>query len=95
MNYIDKEKLIADLNRKDCFSVQVKMLISYIVNSQPEADAVPVVQCENCRFYDPFYDDCGMCRKRDCWTISNEFCSRGERHKAHKVKPRRIPWEAD
>ena len=95
MAYIEKEKLIEDFKSKDFFSEQVKMLSSYIISTQPEADVVPVVRCRNCRFLDPFYKDCGMCRKRDCWTTFNDFCSSGERREASKVKPRRIPWEAD
>lgn len=93
--YIEKEKLIDEIRSKDFFSEQVKMLSSYIISSQPEADVVPVVRCLNCRFYDSFYKECGMCRKSDCWTTINEYCSKGERREAIKVKPRRIPWEAD
>lgn len=102
MAYIDKEKTLAALNGKDYFSEQVKMLISYIVNSQPEADVAPVVRCRDCKHFcecellqGSKMDYISYCQRRDFFTKTTDFCSFGERRAASKVKPRRIPWEAD
>lgn len=60
---------------------------------QPKADVVSVVRCRDCKFF----DDGKYCRctRLDMWTHEKDYCSKGERRAASKVKPRRIPWEAD
>lgn len=102
MAYIEKEKLIEDFKSKDFFSEQVKMLSSYIISTQPEADVVPVVRCRNCKYLccdqrlrTSNNNFISYCDRRDIWTGTNDYCSKGERAESSKVKPRRIPWEAD
>lgn len=102
MAYIEKEKLIEDFKSKDFFSEQVKMLSSYIISTQPEADVVPVVRCRDCKHFcksqvlaKSNLEYIAYCERCDIWTGTEDYCSSGERREASKVKPRRIPWEAD
>lgn len=60
---------------------------SYIVselNSVPAVDAVPVVRCEDCKYWgqdDPAGDGC-ECNHIGGWWLPEEYCSCGERREA-------------
>ena len=102
MVYIEKEKLLEEIKRKDFFSDQVKMLVCYVISRQPDSDVVPVVRCRDCKHFckSQVLAKCNLeyiahCERCDIWTGTNDYCSSGERREASKVKPRRIPWEAD
>ncbi len=47
----------------------------------PTIDAVPVVRCENCKYWNPRYETMGMCMKHNSivtFTKPNFFCAWGE-----------------
>lgn len=50
----------------------------------PTADAVEVVRCKDCRFFDSYdkvEDFDGQCVVRNCETDKEEFCSYGSKNK--------------
>jgi NTP pyrophosphatase (non-canonical NTP hydrolase) len=67
---------------------------------QPKADVVSVVRCRDCKhFYKPpLIETCdyvSYCEYCDNWTGTNDYCSKGERREASKVKPQHVSLEAD
>lgn len=101
MAYIDKDKMKAEIKKSD-FSEQYKMILNWIASTLPEEDVAPVVRCRNCKYFcecelrqNSKMDYISYCERRDFFTKTTDFCSFGERREAVKVKPRRIPWEAD
>ena len=44
-------------------------------------DAVEVVRCKDCKFYEPELDwwKCSWCKAHDHETLDDDFCSRGEK----------------
>lgn len=55
------------------------------IDAQPTIDAVEVVRCKDCKFYEPFtYDTTGKghcLRVKNYGMYLNDFCSYGERKK--------------
>lgn len=54
-----------------------------IINDAPTIDAVPVVRCEDCRYYGNTkkHKRCGECTNYNRIAYPDEFCSYGERRK--------------
>lgn len=50
-------------------------------NDIPAVDAVPVVRCQNCKYYALWADGRSMnrCDKHECTMYDEDFCSYGER----------------
>ncbi len=67
-----------------------------IVNEQPTIDAVQVVRCKDCKYYDVFDNvdgvDFGGCARpcsalrADCWVSENWFCADGERKENYDLQ---------
>lgn len=49
------------------------------INTAPTIDAVPVVRCEDCKFFDIPWRDCLWCYQLDREVSRGGFCSYGER----------------
>ena len=80
--YIDgMEKLISSTTIKDASAEALSLLLgAKLITDAPTIDAVEVVRCKDCRFYDPF----DYHRKYDCsrgllGVMGNDYCSYGER----------------
>ena len=84
MRLIDADALKKDLTRFYGNEVTAKELI----DEQPTVDAVPVVRCEDCRWYDKgtasgTYEPVAYkCKLHQRFTLGNMFCSDGEKHDA-------------
>lgn len=78
--YIDKDKLLDDLNWYAPSEYNAK--VNEVIIKQPEADVVEVVHCKNCKYYQ---DNNGGYPHPDCkWgngetPDEDDFCSAGER----------------
>lgn len=60
--------------------------ILQIIRKQPVVDAVPVVRCKDCKWFDR--DDgsvIGDCEQHDRFTNINNFCAWGERREGDAV----------
>ena len=84
--YIDRAALIENLNR---FAPEhYNALINMLITKQPAVDVVEVVRCKDCKYFDPWFGDVGICRLHsftaepepsDVTMNSGDFCSYGER----------------
>lgn len=76
--YIDRYKLLRDIEHYHVSDGKMQ----HLVEIQPTVDAVPVVRCKDCVFWD----------KLDCYMIEStrpdDFCSYGERKDDHHVDDR-------
>ena len=61
------------------------------IDVQPTIDAVPVVRCEDCKYWgqeDPAGDGC-ECNRIGGWWLPEDYCSCGERREADEQKKAR------
>lgn len=91
LEYIDREKLLEDIEHTVIFTVR-KSELAYgesrgaikVINrieAAPSADVVEVVRCKNCKFQEVNVLNCGMewYKKFSRVTYLNDYCSYGER----------------
>ena len=70
------EKLHCPDDYRDGLYRGMEMAESYIKNA-PTVDAVEVVRCKNCKYYDAI---CGVCQNLGSETMApSDFCSYGEK----------------
>ena len=52
-----------------------------VIDSTDSVDAVPVVRCKDCKWYEPIQGVCNWCSNERVtnFRIENDFCSYGER----------------
>lgn len=50
-----------------------------VIEKLPTIDAVPVVRCKDCMFYEPFREHDGFCRIDGMLWNESRYCSYGER----------------
>ena len=79
--------------KRSTASKAVKVLAEVLINTAPTIDAVPVVRCRECRFWekqewggaiklgDPIQQG-GKCKIHVFGALENDFCSRGQRKEA-------------
>lgn len=72
MRLIDADALLKDIND---YPYGYRGMIKDTIAKQPTVDAVEVVQCKNCKYYDGEYHYCD----NDVWAIPNGYCHHGER----------------
>ena len=80
MRLIDADALTADLDKGLWGREWDKSLAEAIIKDAPTIDAVEVVRCKDCKFYQPFDPH----RKYDCnrgllGVMGDDYCSYGER----------------
>ena len=88
--YIDREAMLEDF--ESCNRSNPKWTpqrVKTLIVRQPPADAVPVIQCEDCKWYERDKLKGGFCRKPEAsmWSPGlpidelkpDDYCSRGER----------------
>lgn len=78
MRLIDADALEQELFDADWMLDNDEHMVQDIIEKQPTVDAVPVVRCGDCKWYDSaFYacSKCGVCVNRDF------YCADGERSK--------------
>lgn len=81
MRLIDADKLCRELSTVDeRYESEVDWFIR-ILNAEPTIDAVEVVRCKDCKFYEPFTPSIGRCHEDVVTLVKNstDYCSYGER----------------
>ena len=79
---IDREPIMHDLMSMDGYekSIAGQFALQKIA-SAPEIDAVEVVRCKDCIFYQPYiqemYEGKGDCEEHDAMVCDDDFCSYG------------------
>jgi hypothetical protein len=59
---------------------RIKRAAQRVIAQVPVVDAVPVIRCRDCTYYDSEPGgDIMMCYNGCGWTEQNDFCSKGER----------------
>ena len=93
--YIDIDKLLYDMDEIKPINwtdseQEIQEQLDYkdfkaLIEKQPVADAVEVVRCKDCKYYNVnnCVDSFGRCLVNDRVKMDNEFCSYGEQ-KPHK-----------
>lgn len=79
MRPIDADKLLTEIKTLPIMSNWGEAFLPQLVQEQPTVDAVEVVRCKDCRYY----DECTN------FLFDDDYCSRGER------KMRLINFECD
>lgn len=79
----------ADVLKEKAFGKRGGLLHTSDIDAAPTVDAVPVVKCEDCRFWSkypgssaaPQYHECmaRISHLGNLYTTAREYCSRGER----------------
>jgi len=67
MRLIDADALIRSTDKESVHMYQIALA--------PTVDAVEVVRCKDCKYYDGEYHYCD----NDVWAIPNGYCHHGER----------------
>lgn len=83
--YIDKDKLVSELKSGNESERLEYMGVFGVIYSMPEADAVEVIRCKDCKFY--IDNNCYMSNLKENgsylgkihWVSENDYCSYGER----------------
>ena len=79
MRLIDADALPIDVMLIDD-EEELVFVSQYDIDHAPTVDAVPVVRCKDCTYYDSEPGgDIMMCYNGLGWTEQNDFCSKGER----------------
>lgn len=86
MRLIDAEGLRREIDYCAFDSQTDKLTICQQIKEAPTVDAVPVVRCRECEYWDDDPDTYGRsdgplggCGRMDCTTAHDDFCSFGER----------------
>lgn len=82
MRLIDADKLQRDLkNQIPAMSNWGETFVPALVSEQPTVDAVSVVRCRECVYFDPDDEDGLRCAKTEAmlWSSENDYCSYGQR----------------
>lgn len=86
MRLIDSKGLEAQIKEAYRESPAVMGMLLRWIRKQPTVDAVPVVRCRECEYWDDNPDTYGRsdgplggCGRMDCTTAHDDFCSFGER----------------
>lgn len=76
--YIDREDLLKNLKR---FAPEhLTPLIVSLIEKQPTADVVEVVNCKDCKHYEHFtVHNKHFCNEYGGYVIENDYCSRAEK----------------
>lgn len=89
MRLIDRKSLEAQIKEAFRENPAVMGMLLHWIRKQPTVDAVPVVRCRGCEYWDDDPDTYGRsggplgnCDRMDCTTAHDDFCSYGERRYA-------------
>lgn len=76
--YIDREDLLNNL--KQFASEHLTPLIVSLIEKQPTADVVEVVNCKDCKHYEHFTaHNKHFCNEYGGYVVENDYCSRAEK----------------
>lgn len=76
--YIDREDLLKNL--KQFAPEHLTPLIVSLIEKQPTADVVEVVNCKDCKHYEHFtVHNKHFCNEYGGYVVENDFCSRAEK----------------
>ena len=73
--------LIGICNRESGIPLAVAEWLANVVRNAPTVDAVEVVRCKNCQYWNPRYETMGMCMKHNSivtFTKPDFFCAWGK-----------------
>lgn len=83
MRLIDADEIRNKLKRKEInpATIFINEVLIGLLDDAPTVDAVRVVRCEDCRFFDKHYVGFGynVCHKLNQMMHENDYCSCGER----------------
>lgn len=71
MRLIDADALIKTLNEE---KIKFNVDVNYFILNAPTIDAIQVIRCKDCTYYEGEYAYCA----NDRLATPNEYCSRGE-----------------
>lgn len=77
---IDANALVDKFWQPEC-RTQTRRDFVAMVNYAPTVDAVEVVRCENCQYWNPRYETMGMCMKHNAivtFTKPDFYCAWGK-----------------
>ena len=66
----------------DQIALRIAEMMWHFIDETDTVDAVEVVRCENCQYWNPRYETMGMCMKHNSivtFTKPNFYCAWGER----------------
>ena len=79
MNTVTKiSKRVTPLIAQGCHQQRVYAEVLQVIADAPTVDAVDVVRCKDCRFYEKETVSCSFCTSDANW-YEEDFCSYGER----------------
>lgn len=77
MRLIDADALMYAVDGNPLTTDSLKEYVRSTVKAQPTVDAVPVIRCKDCKYYE---DDIGDCIGfGDTYVAEEEYCSRARR----------------
>ena len=93
--YIDREAMLEQIARRESLMVGDKMIsidaLREFIMNRPVADAVPVIRCKDCKWYERDKLKGGFCRKPEAsmWSPGlpidelkpDDYCSNAKRRK--------------
>ena len=78
---ISREELFDAMREEEWQSWHPLDEVDAVIAKAPSVDAVPVVRCKDCVFYQPYiqemYKGKGDCEEHDAMVCDNDFCSYG------------------
>lgn len=85
MRLIDGDKLVNTIVFHTDMPSEYKEQVEDTIQDAPTIDAVPVVRCENCIFYEKVLSVQGFCNNYESIVYVNDFCSYGSRREDGEV----------
>ena len=84
MRLIDADKVAKEIAWLDEYDFVIQHDVMECINKQPTVDAVEVVRCKDCKWYErkyPWNNASTMCSYLEYPMDDNDYCSLGERRK--------------
>jgi hypothetical protein len=81
MRLIDADSLRYEISKLKYPEARINMILAEYVNKATEIDAVPVVRCKECEYYNITCcsEGLGWCERMDRGVHDDFYCSYGER----------------